>query len=67
MQYYCGFRREWLCAQAYVKVNVGAVHSGVEKDKQNVHKGVVYWYGRKKCVLVHRREIDGKKVEKKTQ
>ena len=30
-----GFRREWLFAQAYVKVGVGALHRGIGKTKQN--------------------------------
>ena len=39
---YCGFCREQSCAQAYVKVGVGAQHGGNGKTKQNANKGVVY-------------------------
>ena len=60
----CGFRREWFRAQAYVKVGVGALHRGIGKRKQNANKGVVY--SRENCgVVVDRREIDGKKMERK--
>ena len=29
----CGFCQEWFCAQAYVKVGVGALHKGIGKTK----------------------------------
>ena len=59
----CGFCRELFCAQAYVKVGVGALHRGIGKTKQNANKEVVY--SRENCGVVDRREIDGKKVERK--
>ena len=59
----CGFCREWYCAQAYVGVGVGALHRGTEKTKRNANKEVVY--SREKCGVVDRREIDGKKMERK--
>ena len=36
------FVREWFCANAYVKVGVGALYRGNGKTKQNAHKEVVY-------------------------
>ena len=61
----CGFCREWFCAQAYyVKVGVGALHRGIGKTKQNANKEVVY-SSRENCGVVDRREIDGKKMERK--
>ena len=59
----CEFCREWFCAQAYVKVGVGALHRGIGKTKQNANREVVH--SRKDCGVVDRREIDGKKMERK--
>ena len=59
----CGFCREWFCAQAYVKVGVGALHRGIGKTKQNANKEVVC--SRENCGVVKRREIDGMKMERK--
>ena len=59
----CVFFWEWFCAQAYVKVGVGALHRGIGKAKQRANKEVVY--SRENCGVVDRREIDGKKIERK--
>ena len=50
--------------RTYVKVGVGALHRGNGKTKQNAkNKEVVYSRGN--CGVVDRREIDGKKMERK--
>ena len=38
----CGFRREWCCAQTYVKVGAGAPHVGIGKTKKNANKKNAY-------------------------
>ena len=60
----CGFCREWFCAQAYVKVGVGALHRGIGQTKRNANKEVVH--SRENCGVVDRREMDWKKNGKKT-
>ena len=50
----CECCREWFCAQAYVKVDVGALCRGIRKTKQTANKQVVY-YSEGNCV-VDRRE-----------
>ena len=46
-----------------MKVGVGALHRGIGKTNQNATKEVVY--SRENCGVVHRRQIDGKKMERK--
>ena len=58
-----GFCREWFRAQAYVKASVGALHRGIGKTKQDTNKEVVY--NRENRGVVDRRDIDGKKMERK--
>ena len=38
---------------------------GIGKTKQNANKEVAYKYSRENCGVVDRREIDGKKIERK--
>ena len=44
---------------------MGALHRGIGKTEQNANKEVVC--SREKCVVVDRRETDGKKMERKSQ
>ena len=60
-----GFCWEWFCAQAYVKVGVGALHRGMERRNNANKKVVCSIVGRTGCGVVDRREIDGKKMERK--
>ena len=52
-----------------MKVGVGALHKGIENTKQNANKEVVCCVpgSRENCGVVDRREIDGKKMERKPQ
>ena len=59
----CFVGREWFCAQASVKVGVSELHGGVGTTKQNENKED--GYSREDCGVVDRREIDGKKMERK--
>ena len=61
----CAFCQKWFCAQAYVKVGAGALHRGTGKTKQNANTEFVYINSRENCGVVDRREIDGKKKERK--
>ena len=50
----------------YVKVGAGALHRGNGTTKQNANTEVVYIVGRTGCgVVLDRRGIDGKKMERK--
>ena len=48
-----------------MKVDVGALHRGIGKTIQNKNMEVVY--SREICRVVDRREMDGKKMERKSR
>ena len=43
-----------------------ALHRGIGNTKQNLNKEVYIYSRENNCGVVDRREIDGKKIEKKT-
>ena len=45
----CVFCREWFCAQAYMKVGVGAPHLGIGKDETKRKEGCCVQQGELWC------------------